>query len=197
MSYLIGSISFAAILSHKIKNDDVRSHGSGNAGTTNMIRTFGWGLGMLTFVCDAAKGALAVFLSILMGGDIGLLLGSVFVVAGHNWPVFFGFKGGKGVATTTGVLFVIMPLETLIIFTVCIVIIALFKMVSLGSIIGGISIIVAALVFHNGQIYMQIAIIVMGIFMLIAHSSNIKRILSNRENKISFKNNGKSEPPKT
>ena len=183
-SYLLGSISFASLFSKLIKHDDVREHGSGNAGTTNMIRTYGWGLGIATFVCDGLKGAIAVFVSHLLGGDIGLLLGSIFVVAGHNWPIFFKFRGGKGVATTAGALAVMMPLETAIIFAFCLVIIAIWRLVSRASIIGAVLIIAAALIFHWGQVYMQAAIIVMGVFMLIAHRSNMKRIIENRENKL-------------
>ena len=96
IGYLLGSVSSGVLLSKVLKNSDIRKQGSGNAGTTNMLRIHGKGMAALTFVCDVLKGVIAVYIGkALMGGELGGVLGVLGAVLGHNYPLYFGFKGGK------------------------------------------------------------------------------------------------------
>src|ERR1035437_7679044 len=92
IAYLIGSVSFSYIFTKKIKKKDIRDTGSGNAGTTNVLRSYGWKMGLLTLVCDLLKGVGAAFLGLLIAGEIGLYVASVLVIVGHNWSVYLKFK---------------------------------------------------------------------------------------------------------
>jgi glycerol-3-phosphate acyltransferase PlsY len=104
ISYFIGNISFAYILGKIFAKKDVREYGSGNAGATNAFRTFGKKVGALVFLGDVLKGVAAVLLGRYLGGQTGAYIAGAFVIIGHNWPVLLSFKGGKGVATTIGVM---------------------------------------------------------------------------------------------
>lgn len=183
-SYLIGSISFATIISNRYFKDDVRSHGSGNAGSTNMLRTYGWKAAGVTLLLDAAKGALSVGGSMLICGDLGALVGAVGVIVGHNWPIFFKFKGGKGVAATIGALLVIIPWQTLIVLAICAVIIAATKIVSIASIVGGVLSLIMGIIFTWNSIFKLLAIIVMVVFLIFQHRGNIQRLINKSENTI-------------
>lgn len=191
IAYLIGSVSFSYIFTKKIKKKDIRDTGSGNAGTTNVLRSYGWKMGLLTLVCDLLKGVGAAFLGLLIAGEIGLYIASVLVIVGHNWSVYLKFKGGKGIAATTGVLLVIMPIPTVIIFGVCVLIVYLSKIMSVGSIIGLIASAVAAFIVQPGNLAMHIAVVLIAAFGIISHRENIKRLASNQENKLSIKSGKK------
>ena len=109
-AYLIGSLSSAIIISNGVKKKDIRDYGSGNAGATNMLRTFGWLSGLLTFLFDAAKGTLCAWLGWLAAGDMGMHIAAVCVVLGHNWPFWNKFRGGKGVAVNCTWLILYLPI---------------------------------------------------------------------------------------
>ncbi len=186
IAYLIGSVSFSYIFTKKIKNQDIRERGSGNAGTTNVLRNYGWAMGLLTLICDLLKGVCAAFIGFWLAGETGLYIGSVLVIAGHNWSVYLKFKGGKGIAATTGVLLVIMPIETVIIFGICVLIVYLTKIMSIGSIIGLIASAVAAFIVQPDNLPMQITVLLIAILGIVSHRENIKRLANHQENKLSI-----------
>ena len=195
VAYVIGSINFAVIFSRKFAGFDVREKGSKNAGTTNVLRTVGKKLAALTLLCDILKGVAAILVAGLTqimweGFDITTLkyIAGFMVILGHTFPIFFEFRGGKGVATAIGVLLMLNWKIGLICLTFGILIIAFSKMVSLGSI-------AAAILFPVLTLFMQdeFNIVVVLFSFLIAllvvfnHRSNIKRIKQGKENKLSFK----------
>lgn len=186
IAYLIGSLSFSYIFTKKIKKQDIREKGSGNAGTTNVLRSYGWAMGILTLVCDLLKGVLAALIGLWSGGEMGLYIASVLVIVGHNWSVYLKFKGGKGIAATTGVLLVIMPIPTVIIFGTCVLIVFLTKIMSVGSIIGLIASAAAAFFVQPGNLPMNITVVLIAILGIIAHRENIKRLAAHQENKLSI-----------
>lgn len=198
IAYLIGSVNFSVILSRKMAGFDVREKGSGNAGTTNMLRSVGKKAAALTLVCDILKGVIAIGFAILIGfifnaQDKAILvqIAGVAVVIGHTFPIFFGFKGGKGVATSLGVLIMSNWQIGLICLAVAIVLIILTKMVSVGSCIAAILYPILTIFNHNyivteGSSYIAYSII-LAVIILFNHRSNIKRIFTGTENKISFK----------
>ena len=141
IAYLIGSISFSVIFSKKIGGFDVRTKGSGNAGSTNVLRTVGKKAAVLTLLCDCLKGVVAVLIAVIAGNiaknlDKALLvqLAGIFVVLGHTFPVFFKFKGGKGVATSLGVILIVNWKIGLICLVFALLLMILTKFVSLGSV---------------------------------------------------------------
>lgn len=199
IAYLIGSINFSVIISKKIAGFDVREKGSGNAGSTNMLRSVGKGAAALTLLCDVLKGVVAILIAIGIGNlikeaDKGLLvqIAGIAVVIGHTFPIFFGFKGGKGVATSLGILLMTNWQIGLICLVFALVLMALSKMVSLGSVGAAILFPVLVLFIHTnftvseGSSYLIYSII-LAVIVAFNHRSNIKRILNGTENKLSFK----------
>ena len=204
IAYLIGSINFSVIISKKVAGFDVREKGSGNAGSTNMLRSVGKGAAVLTLLCDILKGVVAILIAIGIGNlvkdaDKGLLvqIAGVAVVLGHTFPIFFGFKGGKGVATSLGVLLISNWQIGLICLVFAVVLMALTRMVSLGSCAAAVLFPVLTLFINqhytvltdgkSGRVYFVYSVI-LAIIVLYNHRSNIKRILNGTENKLSFKN---------
>lgn len=203
IAYLIGSVNFSVILSKKMAGFDLREKGSGNAGTTNMLRTVGKGAAALTLICDVLKGVVAIGIAILMGKagadiDKALLvqIAGIAVVLGHTFPIFFQFKGGKGVATSLGILLMSNWQIGLICLVFALVLMALTRMVSLGSCAAAVLFPVLTLFINDhytvltegkpGSTYLVYSII-MAVIVLFNHRSNIKRILNGTENKLSFK----------
>lgn len=199
IAYLIGSINFSVIISKKIAGFDVREKGSGNAGSTNMLRSVGKGAAALTLLCDVLKGVVAILIAIGIGNlikeaDKGLLvqIAGIAVVIGHTFPVFFGFKGGKGVATSLGVLLMTNWKIGLICLVFALILMALTKIVSMGSVGAAILFPVLVLFIHTnytiseGSSYLVYSII-LALIVAFNHRSNIKRILNGTENKLSFK----------
>ena len=199
IAYCIGSINFSVILSKKLAGFDIRQKGSGNAGSTNMLRSVGKKAAILTLICDILKGVIAIGIAILIGNifsvtDKALLvqIAGIAVVVGHTYPIFFGFKGGKGVATSLGVIIIANWQIGLICLVFALVLMALTKMVSLGSC--GAAVLFPVLVLFINQNYIIsegsgyfIFSILLAILVLFNHRSNIKRILNGTENKLSFK----------
>ena len=199
VAYLIGSINFSVILSKKMAGFDVREKGSGNAGTTNMLRSVGKKAAAITLVCDVLKGVVAVLIALIIGAivqsaDKSLLvqIAGILVVVGHTFPIFFEFKGGKGVATSLGILLISNWQIGLICLVFALVLIALTRMVSLGAVGAAVLFPVLTLFIHNhylvtdGSGYLVYSIL-LAIIVIFNHRENIQRILSGNENKISFK----------
>ncbi len=199
IAYLIGSINFSVIISKKVAGFDVREKGSGNAGSTNMLRSVGKGAAVLTLLCDILKGVVAILIAIGIGNlvkdaDKGLLvqIAGVAVVLGHTFPIFFGFKGGKGVATALGILLMTNWQIGLICLVFALVLMVLTQMVSLGSCAAAVLFPVLTLfikehyIVTEGGNYFIYSVILAGI-VLYNHRSNIKRMLNGTENKLSFK----------
>ena len=199
VAYLLGSISFSVIISKKMAGFDVREKGSGNAGTTNMLRSVGKKAAVITLVCDILKGVVSIIIAIIVGNiaknldrELLLQIAGIAVVLGHTFPIFFGFKGGKGVATSLGVLLMTNWQIGLICLVFALVLMALSKMVSLGSVGAAILFPVLVLFIHTnftvseGSSYLIYSII-LAVIVAFNHRSNIKRILNGTENKLSFK----------
>lgn len=199
IAYLIGSINFSVIISKKIAGFDVREKGSGNAGSTNMLRSVGKGAAALTLLCDVLKGVVAILIAIGIGNlvqsaDKGLLvqIAGIAVVIGHTFPIFFGFKGGKGVATSLGILLMTNWQIGLICLVFALVLMALTQMVSLGSCAAAVLFPVLTLFIKDHYIVAEggsyfIYSVILAIIVLYNHRSNIKRMLNGTENKLSFK----------
>lgn len=189
LSYLLGSISPSYLLG-KTKKIDIRREGSGNAGTTNVIRVLGPKLGALTFILDLLKGIFSVLLGQLIFGFNGGLLASIFVVIGHNWPLYFGFKGGKGIATSLGVLIIINWQMGLICLAIALTTIFFTRYVSLGSILASVSA-PFIIVFTTDSVNMLLysTVYILASLSIFRHRSNIVRLLRGEENKFG-KNRG-------
>lgn len=197
IAYAIGSISFSVIISRKMAGFDVREKGSGNAGSTNMLRSVGKKAALLTLICDILKGVVAILIALLIGklnkevnGAILVQIAAFFVVVGHTFPIFFEFRGGKGVATSLGVILLVNWKIGLICLMFALILMILTRMVSLGSISAAILFPVLT-IFINDNYLVQgnyiIFGIIMAVFIAYNHRSNIKRLLNGTENKISFK----------
>lgn len=212
VSYLLGSLNFGVILSNHVKKDDVRNHGSGNAGTTNMLRNYGKGIALMTIIGDMLKVFIAIAVAFLIvrytpallgnTGEISLQsldanmfiksLAGFFCVLGHIFPCYFRFKGGKGVATAGGMVFAIDWRIALILLAVFIIIVAVTKYVSLGSIIMAILYPVFIFIFHRSIVLTVIAA-VFTVVVIAAHKENIKKLIHHTESKIDFKSKKKDK----
>ena len=207
--YLLGSVNFGLIISNKKYNDDIRTHGSGNAGATNMLRTYGTKAAVLTMLGDMLKAVIAVGMGYLIVGinaqvvepngltyrmvdNFGAAIAGLFVMLGHMFPIFFKFKGGKGVATSGMVILMISPITCLCCFLVFIVVVLGTRYVSLASVMG----MSLFPVFLNTWSHVYdpprnstacMISIVMAILVVYMHRENIKRLLAGTESKISFK----------
>ena len=195
IAYLVGSINFSVIISKRMAGFDVREKGSGNAGTTNMLRSIGVKAAVITLLCDILKGVVVILIAILIGNivdglDDALLvqLAGIFVIIGHTFPIFFGFKGGKGIATSLGVLLMINWQIGLICLVFALILMAITRMVSVGSIAA--AILFPVLVVFIGQNYIVpvnnwsylIFSIIIAILVLFNHRENLKRIFTNIAN---------------
>ena len=187
IGYLLGSISTGVLLSRFVAHTDIRKQGSGNAGTTNMLRVMGKKFALLTLAGDMLKGIVAVLIgSALVGGQTGQILGAFGAILGHNFPVFFGFKGGKGIATSFGCLLVVFPLQTLAAFGVFLALFLITHYVSVGSIGAAVTlpIFVIATTPYDPVIWVSVAVI--GALAIWRHWPNIVRLKNHTENKIDF-----------
>ncbi len=184
-SYLAGSIPFGYIIG-KTKGIDIRQHGSGNIGATNVWRTIGPGFGILALVLDALKGAAGVILGKLAGIEGAELLTGLAALAGHAFPVFLGFKGGKIMATGLGVMTTLAPPVALIALVIFAAVVLASRYVSLGSILGAVSVPVLLALFHYNRLYILFGILVC-LFAVIKHIPNIRRLLAGTESRIKFR----------
>ena len=202
IAYAIGSVNFSVIISKKMAGFDVREKGSGNAGSTNVLRTVGKKAAAITLVCDILKGVVAILIALLVGLIAGesaskailVEVAALAVVLGHTFPVFFGFRGGKGVATSLGIILLVNWKIGLICLVFALALMALTRMVSLGSISA--SVLFAVLTMFITDSYVagiehDFSFVVFGVllaaFVIFNHRSNLKRILNGTENKLNFK----------
>lgn len=198
IAYLLGSISFSVLISKKMAGFDVREKGSGNAGTTNVLRSVGKKAAIITLICDVLKGVVAILVACLVAkivkdinSSLLVQVAGIAVIIGHTFPIFFGFKGGKGIATSLGVLLVTNWNIGLICLVFALVLMILTRMVSLGSIAAAILFPVlvtfmpssAYIVEGNYVIYS----IILAVLVVFNHRSNVKRLLTGTENKLDFK----------
>lgn len=204
-AYLIGSINFAVIFTRAFTHTDVRDYGSGNAGTTNVMRVGGMTPGILTFVCDALKGFVACFAGKLLFEYIftqtaaewampiyGAYICGVACMLGHVFPVFFGFKGGKGVATSVGIFAVCCPIAIIIGLAVFAVSVLISRIVSLSSLIATVVVVVLSMVFYSNQsgamlLPQAVLAVCMGVIVFLKHSENIKRLITGDEKKLNIR----------
>lgn len=204
IAYLLGSINFAVIFANAFLKKDVRELGSGNAGTTNVMRTAGFLPGALTFICDALKGFAACFIGkaifMYIFPDtipwiyVAYMCG-VACMLGHVFPIFFGFKGGKGVATSVGIFAVCCPIAIIIGLTVFALMTLITKIVSLSSLIATVTVISLSIVFYNSEadiVLPAVLSIAMGVIVFLKHKENIKRLVKGEEKKIKVSKADKS-----
>jgi glycerol-3-phosphate acyltransferase PlsY len=208
LSYLVGSIPNSIIISKAVKGIDIRKHGSGNAGGTNVMRVLGWKHGLLVILLDALKGAIAVvviarlhygplpFTNISPFDDFTLvqIIAGMAAVVGHIWTIFAGFKGGKGIATALGMMLMLITVDMLIALGVFVLVVSISRYVSLGSILTAIAVpsvlYIRENVFHVDIIGYDILfpfIVVMSLLVIFTHRKNLVRLFNGSESKISFK----------
>jgi len=192
-AYLLGCIS-TGILVSKNAGVNIRAVGSHNTGASNVLRVLGLKKGMITFVGDFLKATLACwFGSLLLPGTtfgivgFGTILGGLFAILGHNWPCFFGFKGGKGVACSAAVIFFVNPLWGIISIAVCISVIAATRFISLGSMMMLLTYMVLMCATHWGQWAVCAFTVLLFVLVVVRHRGNIVRLLNGTENKIGNK----------
>ena len=209
-AYLLGSISNAVWVGNCFFKIDVRKYGSNNAGATNTMRVLGWKAGLPVFILDIAKGVLAVCLILLTPLDkvsvppdpvmsnsfvaFQIALG-IAVVLGHIFPIFASFKGGKGVATMSGVILAIFPLAMLIIFIAFLITLICTRYVSLSSIVGACCLPIVVIVFFDWilglpePLTLEIFSVLVAVMIVVTHRKNIKRLRNGEEHKIVLKKN--------
>ncbi|MAT59558.1 MAG: glycerol-3-phosphate 1-O-acyltransferase PlsY [Melioribacteraceae bacterium] len=212
LSYLVGSIPTSILISRKVRGIDIREHGSGNAGGSNVFRVLGWKYGVLVILLDALKGALAVILiaRLYLGSfpfpnatpfdDFTLvqIIAGLAAVVGHIWTIFANFKGGKGIATALGFLITIITVDMLIAFGIFLIVVFVSRYISLGSITAAVSIPLILVARENIfgvdiQSYHTILPFVIAIALLViyTHRANLIRLLNGNENKISLNKKSK------
>ena len=185
ISYLIGNFLSAYILGNILKKQDVRQSGSGNAGATNALRVFGKKVGILALVLDLFKGVLAVYIGGRILGYKGELIAAVFVILGHDWPIFLKFKGGKGIATSLGVILMLHWPTIVVCIVLGVLVIIKTKYVSLGSMIGTFLLPVVGFIMNRPfDRDFFIVTLILAILSIFKHRSNIKRLIQGREPKI-------------
>ncbi len=201
-AYLIGSISFAIIFTKIFAKKDVRTVGSGNAGTTNTFRAAGKKVGILTFICDFLKGTLSAYLGKIIfeyifnsTGDpmyspiYGAYICGLACMIGHIFPLFFEFRGGKGVATGAGIFLAFCPIATAIGLLLFAISLLITKTVSVSSLVGTVSVVICALIMYDKSslfLPQMIMAVIIGLIIIIKHKDNIVRIINGEERKISI-----------
>lgn len=203
LSYLAGSIPTAVWVGKGFHNIDVREHGSGNAGATNVIRVLGWKTGIPVLIFDVFKGwfaaMLPVFINLAEPGTALItnlqILAGIISITGHIFPVFAGFRGGKGVATIFGVLLAINPLLTISCFGVFLCVLLISGYVSLSSMSAGIAFpLLLFLFFETPSLLLKIFSILVAFALIITHRKNISRLLKGEESKLIKKRNKRQDP---
>ena len=186
LSYLLGNVSTSFFIAKCFANIDIRNYGSGNAGATNALRILGKKAASFALIGDILKGIIAVLIGKFILGEDGQIFAGLFVVIGHNWPVFLGFKGGKGVATTIGVMTAINPYIVAGIVPIGVLIIIMTKYVSLASILGMI-IFPITMLFLKQPIKLVLFSFILSMMSVYRHKSNIKKLISGTESKLGQK----------
>ncbi len=184
IGYLLGNIQTAIIVSRAYYHDDIRNHGSGNAGSTNMVRVYGYGPGAITFAGDSLKAFLGVLLGQLVAGQVGGYIAGLFVVVGHCWPVFDGFRGGKGVASSYSIAIFTFPLGALGAILIGGAILLINKKMSIMSLAAMLLFFVATLIFRLSNLPMVILAALLTIVVFIRHAENIQRLIHGEEQRL-------------
>ena len=197
--YLLGSVNFALVISKVLYHDDIRKYGSGNAGMTNMLRTYGKGAGILTLVLDMLKAVLSVLIAVLLAGQDGGYCAMVFCMLGHMFPLYFHFKGGKGVAVAAASILCLEPLAFLVMVVVFAAVVAMTKYVSLGSVMVALLYPLFLnrlyLLLHGSDpgIFVSGASLIAALLVVIMHRENIRRLLAGKEAKLDLHGRKKEE----
>ncbi len=186
-SYLIGSIPFSYLIPKWIGKIDIRTMGSGNTGTTNVVRTLGMKVGVIAFIGDFLKGIIPALIGLLWLGELGGIIGGSMAVIGHCYPVWLKFKGGKGVATSAGILIVLMPDICILLLIGQFIIIALTKYMSLASLLSAVLLPILAFIFSKSD-QMVLFSIGLALFVIFRHRSNLFRLIKGTETKLVVKN---------
>jgi len=210
LSYLVGSIPNSIIISKAVKGIDIREHGSGNAGGTNVMRVLGWKYGVIAILLDAFKGVVAVvFIARLHYGGMPFenvtpfddftlvqIIAGISAVIGHIWTVFAGFKGGKGIATALGMLIIIVTIDMLVAVAVFAIVVTVSRYVSLGSILAAIAVpltlVIRENLFHvniEGYGTLLPFLIFVSLLVIYTHRKNVVRLINGNENKVNFSKN--------
>jgi len=183
--YFLGSANSSLIIG-KFYGIDVRQHGSGNAGATNTLRTLGKKAALFAALGDLLKGIIASVIGLLISGESGIIIGGIAAIFGHNWPIYFKFKGGKGILTSLAVVFMMDWKIALFLLGVFIVIVILTRYVSLGSVLGSALFPICAVLLDRSVLFTVCAII-LGELAIIRHAANIDRIFKGNESKLGVK----------
>lgn len=184
--YLLGNFNTGLVISKLQAGIDIRRHGSGNAGATNMLRVLGNQPALLTLLGDIAKGLIAIGIGYWLAGFSGGIAGATAAIVGHCWPVFYGFHGGKGVATTAGVLLCLFPVPGLLCVAVFLVIFFATRFVSLGSVLAALFGAVFLCVAHWGDPLICCAAVLWAAIIIGRHHANLKRLWQGTESKLYF-----------
>lgn len=187
IGYLLGCFSTGLIAGKYFAKMDIRTKGSGNAGATNMLRTLGWVPSLVTVAGDILKAVLACWIGSMLLGRTGAYLAGVASVIGHDWPVFFGFKGGKGVASSFGVLLMTCPIVAVSVLVLEIGIIAITKMVSVASIAAAVLNVIMSAFILKGEPVSLVCSVLLSFLLVYCHRSNVSRLIKGKENKLDFK----------
>jgi glycerol-3-phosphate acyltransferase PlsY len=189
IGYLLGCIPSGVLISKAFGIRDIRKVGSGNSGTTNVLRTLGWLPSVLTLVCDCLKGYVACLIGKQLGGDAGMLAGGLCAIVGHDFPVFMGFRGGKGIATSLGLIIAINPWLALALLAVQIIAVALTRYMSVASLITTVAFPILVVFTERGRenfpLFLGAACIASALS-LFGHRSNIQRLMKGEENRLDF-----------
>ena len=186
VAYILGSIPNALWIGKVFKGIDVREHGSKNTGSTNAARVLGAKLGILTLILDISKGAIPTLIAtMLLESSISVILVGICAILGHSFSIFMKFKGGKAVATTVGVFIVLVPGAILLAAVIFFLVFGITRYVSLSSMIGAISLPIWIIIFYK-NIPLTIFGIIIAIFIIVRHKSNIQRLLNGTESKFSI-----------
>ena len=196
-AYLLGAVPFGYLLAGAVRGVDIRTLGSGNIGATNVGRVLGRGWGLSVFVLDVLKGYLAAHIGKLLGGQPLAAAAGLAAIVGHNWPVYLKFRGGKGVATSCGVFLAVFPMGLLISFGVWVAAVAVWRYVSVGSMLAGIGLLISAFALPDdplgkGKFLTALAGLV-AVMSIVRHRSNIHRLLQGTENKVGGRKRGRRQ----
>jgi len=183
LAYLLGSIPFSLIIARLFKGIDIRNHGSGNIGATNVLRTVGKKEAALALIADVLKGVLPVLFTVFVLEEVWIAATAVFVVLGHVFPIFAGLKGGKGVATSLGALIVIIPAGVIVSLIVWFLVLIVFRYASLASISAAIAL--PAICWGlTTPLAFTAAASINAVIIILKHTGNIKRLITGTENKV-------------
>ena len=184
--YFLGNISTGLLIGKLTAQIDIRQHGSGNAGTTNVMRTLGWVPSLLTLAGDVLKAVLAVVIGRAIAGEIGWIVGALAVLLGHNWPVLFGFKGGKGMACSLGIILATEPLFALTVLAVQVLVLVITRYMSVASLTTSVLYPVLVICFHASDTPYVVFSILAACLAIFCHRSNISRLIHHTENRLDF-----------